>query len=83
MSKNQPEKRQKFMTVKRLSDIENGKVLPTFEEFFKLCILYGLGENVNLKEMYPTLYKAYKQDLDAAKMEKGKQNSVPSPWSWS
>ena len=26
--------------IKRLQDIEDGNVLPTFVEFFKLCILY-------------------------------------------
>jgi hypothetical protein len=53
--------------TKRLKAIEDGKTLPTFEEFFKLCILYNLVECVNLKEMYPTLYEEYKKDLHREK----------------
>jgi len=50
--------------LRRYRDIEAGKVLPTLQEFFKICIIYGIGENVNLKELYPTLYRDLKEEID-------------------
>ncbi len=37
--------------------IENDKSLPTFGNFFVECLLMGIAENVNLKIMYPKVYK--------------------------
>ena len=33
------------------------KTLPTFEEFFMQCMILGIAEQVNLKLMYPKVYK--------------------------
>ncbi len=57
------------LSLKRYQDIENGKVLPTFIEFFKLCIIFDIAENVNLKWSYPSLYKDLKRKIDARKKE--------------
>ncbi len=44
--------------VKQLfKSIENDKNLPTFLNFFLECLLTGTAENVNLKKMYPKVYK--------------------------
>jgi len=56
------------MSLQRLRDIEHGKVMPTLEEFFKLCMLYEMPETILLKKMYPTLYAVWKRDIDQAKM---------------
>lgn len=53
-----------FMTVKRLSDIENGKVMPTLEEFVKLCILYKMPEAMIMKKSYPRLYARWEKEID-------------------
>ena len=53
--------------LKRLQDIEDGKVFPTFEEFFKLCLVYEIEENVNLRKLYPRAYKKFKKDVQDAK----------------
>lgn len=37
--------------------IENDKSLPTFGNFFMECLILGTAENVNLKVMYPKVYK--------------------------
>jgi len=59
------------LALQRYRDIESGKVIPTFEEFFKICIILNIAEKVNLKELYPTLYDMWKRDIDtnAARME--------------
>jgi len=51
-------------SLQRYKDIENGKTIPTFLEFFKLCILFGIAENVNLKEFYPWFYEQLKEEID-------------------
>jgi hypothetical protein len=44
--------------VKRLfKRIERDKTLPTFLNFFLECLIMGTAENVNLKKMYPKVYK--------------------------
>lgn len=44
--------------VKRLlQTIEDDKSLPTFLDFFIECLVLGNSENVNLKVMYPKVYK--------------------------
>jgi len=44
--------------VRRLfKSIENDRTLPTFLNFFLECLLTGTAENVNLKKMYPKVYK--------------------------
>ena len=37
--------------------IKNDKTLPTFGNFFMLCLIQRTAENVNLKMMYPRVYK--------------------------
>lgn len=37
--------------------IENDKSLPSFIDFFMECLMSGTAENVNLKVMYPKVYK--------------------------
>jgi len=37
--------------------IENDKSLPTFGNFFMQCLVMGIAEKVNLKVMYPKMYK--------------------------
>jgi hypothetical protein len=37
--------------------IENDKSLPSFLDFFLECLINGNAENVNLKVMYPGVYK--------------------------
>ena len=37
--------------------IKNDKSLPTFLNFFLECLVKGVAENVNLKVMYPGVYK--------------------------
>ena len=44
--------------VKRLfNSIENDRTLPSFLNFFLECLLTGTAEKVNLKKMYPRVYK--------------------------
>ena len=48
--------------------IKNDKSLPTFGNFFMLCLILGAAEKVNLKVMYPRVYKKLNtllQDHDA------------------
>jgi hypothetical protein len=37
--------------------IAQDKSLPSFGSFFMLCMIMGTAENVNLKVMYPKVYK--------------------------
>ena len=37
--------------------IAEDKSLPSFGSFFMLCLILGIAENVNLKTMYPKVYK--------------------------
>ena len=37
--------------------IAQDKDLPSFGSFFMLCLILGTAENVNLKKMYPEVYK--------------------------
>ena len=37
--------------------IAQDKTLPSFGSFFMLCLLLGTAENVNLKAMYPMVYR--------------------------
>src|ERR1700733_4147414 len=60
------------LMLKRYQDIENGIVMPPFEEFFKLCILFELAENVNLKELFPGYYKMFKKEVEDRKRELGR-----------
>ena len=75
-------KQRPFMSVQRYRDIEKGRVLPTFEEFYKLMIIFEMEENLNLKKIYPHLYKHYKRDLDIAKnnIESKKMGILSSIW---
>jgi|GEM_PF-3112962 len=50
--------------------IEKDKELPTFGEFFVLCLILGNTECINLKKMYPELhsklhkwFKKYKKNI--------------------
>lgn len=38
-------------------ELEKDKSLPTFVDFFALCMLMGIEECVNLKQMYPAVHK--------------------------
>ncbi len=38
-------------------ELRHDKSLPVFSDFLVQCILFGIGENVNLKTMYPKPYK--------------------------
>ena len=42
---------------KVFKSIKSDKSLPTFANFFMLCLILGTAENVNLKLMYPRAYK--------------------------
>lgn len=42
---------------KLFQSIDTDKSLPTFSNFFMLCLILGTAENVNLKLMYPRVYK--------------------------
>jgi len=37
--------------------LENDKSLPTFGQHFMYCLIFGIGERVNLKTLYPKHYK--------------------------
>ncbi len=52
--------------IPRYKEIENGDVIPTFEEFFKICIFLQMDEDVNLKKLYPTLHEQYLRDIQIA-----------------
>jgi hypothetical protein len=60
-------KKEMLAAARRYRDIENGKVLPTFIEFFKIAILFGFAENVNLKDLYPDVYTDLKKGIDKRK----------------
>jgi len=47
--------------------MEQDKSLPTFSEFFMLCMLLGTAESVNLQKMYPAMYKKAKIYLEKQK----------------
>ncbi len=38
-------------------DLRKDKSLPDFSDFFVKCVLFGIGERVNLKALYPRQYK--------------------------
>jgi len=42
---------------KLFKSIAQDKTLPTFGNFFMECLILGTAENVNLKVMYPKVYK--------------------------
>ena len=42
---------------KLFKSIAQDKTLPTFGNFFMECVIRGTAENVNLKVMYPKVYK--------------------------
>ncbi len=42
---------------KVFKSIRNDKSLPTFSNFFMQCLILGIAEHVNLKAMYPGVYK--------------------------
>ena len=42
---------------KLFKSIAQDKTLPTFGNFFMECLIRGTAENVNLKVMYPNVYK--------------------------
>lgn len=44
-------------------DLEKDKTLPTFGDFFMLCLILGIEEKVNLKVMYPKVYKKLSRRL--------------------
>jgi hypothetical protein len=43
--------------VRFFDELNNDKSLPTFGEHFMYCLSLGIAEKVNLKKMYPVLYK--------------------------
>jgi hypothetical protein len=43
--------------VRFFDELNNDKSLPTFGEHFMYCLSLGIAEKVNLKKMYPGLYK--------------------------
>ncbi len=45
-------------------DIEKDKTLPTFADFFMLCLILGIEERVNLRVMYPKVYKKLHRSLE-------------------
>ena len=75
-------KKKYFMSVKRLRDIEKGRVMPTMEEFFKLCFLYEIPETKLLEKTYPLLYKRWKKEIEYANkqsfIEENQENLVQS-----
>jgi hypothetical protein len=42
---------------KLYKQLEKDKKLPTFTEFFVACVVSGQEECVNLRQMFPRLYK--------------------------
>ena len=42
---------------KLFKSIAQDKTLPTFGNFFMECLIRGTAQNVNLKAMYPGVYK--------------------------
>ncbi len=65
MAKAAPKKKDKDYDVRKqiaevdkvFRSIENDQDLPTFAGFFMECIVLDIAENVNLKSMYPKVYK--------------------------
>ena len=75
--------------VKRIEALhrELDDKLPKISHFFFVTVVSGLGENVNLKQLYPDLYKRVKSEMkgmiqDYAKTKrtsKTKDKPWPSP----
>ena len=42
---------------KLFTDLNKDKTLPTFTEHYMQCLILGVVEKVNLKKMYPEVYK--------------------------
>jgi hypothetical protein len=42
---------------KFFKELNKDKSMPTFGEHFMYCLSLGIAEKVNLKKMYPRLYK--------------------------
>ena len=76
-------------TVKKIEALhrELDDKLPMISDFFFIAVVCGLGENVNLKQLYPELYKKVVTDMkgtiqDFAKTKrtsKTKELPWPSP----
>ena len=46
-----------------LERLEQDHRLPTFPEFFLACLIMGNGECINIKAMFPELYKNLASEL--------------------
>jgi hypothetical protein len=54
------EMKKEFKLVRQLfKDLKKDKSLPTFGDFFMTCLMLNIGEQVNLKIMYPEAYTKY------------------------
>ena len=49
---------------KLFADLAKDKTIPTFTEFFMQCLILGIAEQVNLKVMYPKVYKKFHSFLE-------------------
>jgi hypothetical protein len=68
--KNNGIKAELAMVDKLLKKLENNKRLPTFGEFFVLCMVSGNPERINLKSMYPDVYS----EINAFLMKQGRKS---------
>lgn len=50
---------------KLFRELEDDKSLPTFGEFFVLCIVLGVEKCVDLRKMYPKTYKKLRRQMAA------------------
>ncbi len=62
-------------TLQQYRDIETGRVLPTLPEFFEICIIFEIGENVNLKDLYPAMYRDIKKEIEKRSKELEKEKA--------
>jgi len=53
------------------------KTLPKFSDFFIMVVLNDFGENVNLKKLYPDLYKRMQKVVDDLKKNAAKNPQNP------
>lgn len=48
---------------KFFAELEKDKTLPTFVDFFFTCLVLDTAEKVNLKSMYPKIYRRFSRKL--------------------
>jgi len=74
--------------VAHLQDILSGKVLPTFKEFVFISVYFGYGEQINLKELYPGMYKKFQKRVKEMRQESWQRGKTKdghvrsSDWLW-